>query len=106
MLKPTDEDGKRFVLLRVLPFASVPHICRRSYETILEQAAIYVRTDNAETAKVPTAEHMRRIIDRAVSNQGSALLQQIRRIVGNPLSAAPPVDEERFRAELREDEAQ
>lgn len=82
--------GKRFVVFRISPFATVPHICRKPYNGILQQGAIYVRTDNAQTIKVPTAQHMRRLIDRAVFNQGDSLLAQIRSLVGPGPGPAPP----------------
>lgn len=73
---------RRFVVFRIAPFSTVPHICRQSYDNVLEQAAIYVRTDNAQSIKVPTAQHMRRLVDRATFNQRETLLAQIRSLVG------------------------
>lgn len=45
--------GRLFVVLWIAPFSSVPHICRQSYDIVLDQAAIYVRRDRAQTIKVP-----------------------------------------------------
>ncbi|MBI2886722.1 MAG: ATP-binding protein [Chloroflexi bacterium] len=82
--------GRRFVVFRVAPFANVPHICRQSYDDVLEQAAIYVRTDNAQSIKVPSAQHMRRLIERATFNQRDSLLAQIRELVGPSVGATQP----------------
>lgn len=92
--------GKRFVVFRIAPFATVPHICRQSYDDILEQGAIYVRTDNAQTIKVPTAEHMRRLVERAMVNQGDRLLAQIRSLVGPETAAPRPSPTQRFRDQI------
>ena len=82
--------GRRFVMFRVAPFATVPHICRQSYDNVLEQAEIYVRADNAQSIKVPTAQHMRRLVERATFNQRESLLAQIRELVGPGAGPARP----------------
>ncbi len=75
-------DGKRYVVVRVLPFQTVPHICRMSYASILEEAAIYVRGEGARTIKVPSAEYMRRLVDLAIQTSTDVLVDRIRRLVG------------------------
>ncbi len=93
--------GKNFVILRVVPFETVPHICKTSYASVLEQAAIYVRTDNAESVKVPTAEHMRRLVERATFNQRDRLLAQIRELVGPGTGPTqPPTSTQSFRDQI------
>ena len=74
-------DGKNYVVIRVHPFSSVPHICRRSCGDILQEAAVYVRGEGARTVKVPSAEHMRRMVDRAVQVSADVLVERIRRLV-------------------------
>jgi len=81
LYKPT-VDGKRYVVIRVSPFQTVPHVCRTSYASILEEAAIYVRGEGARTIKVPSAEYMRRLVDRGVQISADTLLDRIRRLVG------------------------
>lgn len=93
--------GRRFVVFRIAPFATVPHICRQSYPGILDQAAIYVRTDNAQSLKVPTAQHMRRLIERATLNQREGLLAQIRELVGAGAGPTqPPTSTQSFRDQI------
>jgi len=75
-------DGNRYVVIRVLPFQTVPHICNNSYADILEEAAIYVRGEGARTIKVPSAEYMRRLVDRAIQISADTLVDRIRRLVG------------------------
>ena len=81
LYKPT-VDGNRYVVIRVLPFQSVPHICSRSYDDVLEEAAVYVRGEGARTIKVPSAEYMRRLVDRAIQINADTLVNRIRRLVG------------------------
>lgn len=92
--------GRHFVVFRVIPFATVPHICRRSYGDVLQEAAIYVRTDNAQSIKVPTAAHMRRLVERATLNQKETLLAQIRSLVGPTATVAPSTATQGFRDQL------
>lgn len=80
LYKPT-VDGKRYVVIRVSPFQTVPHICRTSYDDILEEAAIYVRGEGARTIKVPSAEYTHRMVDRAIQISADALIDRIRRLV-------------------------
>jgi predicted HTH transcriptional regulator len=75
-------DGNRYVVIRVLPFQNVPHICIDSYDDVLEEAAVYVRGEGARTIKVPSAEHMRRLVDRAIQISADTLVDRIRRLVG------------------------
>lgn len=80
LYKP-DVDGNRYVVIRVLPFQSVPHICIKSCGDVLEEAAIYVRGEGARTIKVPSAEYMRRLVDRAIQISADTLVDRIRRLV-------------------------
>ena len=80
LYKPT-VDGKRYVVIRVLPFQSIPHICTCSYDDVLEEAAIYVRGEGARTVKIPSAEYMRRLVDRAIQVRADTLVDTIRRLV-------------------------
>ena len=83
-------DGKTYVVIRVPPFSTVPHICRESCGEVLQEAAIYVRGEGARTIKVPSAQHMRRMVDRATQVNADSLVERIRRLV----SVAPPKEAE------------
>jgi hypothetical protein len=67
---------------------------------MLHQAAIYVRTGDAQSVRVPSAEHMRLLVNRAVENRGAGLLEQIRRLVGPPMGETTATAE-LFESELR-----
>jgi len=100
LYKPT-VDGKIYVVIRVLPFEAVPHVCRASSGDVLQEAAVYVRGEGARTMKVPSAEYMRRMIDRAIEQGGDMLVDRIRRL----LSAAEKQQEEdkrRFESQIAE----
>lgn len=104
LYKPT-VDSKKYVVIRVLPFRTVPHICRTSYGDILEETAIYVRGEGARTIKVPSAEYMRRMVDRAIQISADTLVDRIRRLV----SAAKKEemdDRHRFESQIAELEKQ
>jgi len=81
LYKPT-VDGNRYVVIRVLPFQSVPHICIKSCDDVLGEAAVYVRGEGARTIKVPSAEYMRRLVDRAIQISADTLVDRVRRLVG------------------------
>lgn len=62
--------GRRFVIVRVLPFAELPTICKRNggSNNELRQGAIYTRSiHKPETVEVCTQAEMREIVERAVT---------------------------------------
>ena len=98
--KPTVE-GKRYVVIRVLPFQTVPHVCGRSYGSTLEEAAIYIRGEGARTIKVQSAEQIRRLVDRATQVSADAIVNRIRELVlysQKGLAEAP----DKFEAQAKE----
>jgi predicted HTH transcriptional regulator len=100
LYKPT-VDGKRYVVIRVSPFQTVPHVCRTNYANILEEAAIYVRGEGARTIKVPSAEHMRQIVDRAIQISADTLVNRIRRLV-SALKEGELAGHEHFESQIAE----
>ncbi len=70
-------NGKLFVVTQVHPFQTVPHICIKSYDTVLHQAAIYVRSEACQTVKVQSADKMRALVERATTNSADALVARI-----------------------------
>ncbi len=69
--------GLMYVAVQVLPFQTVPHICVKSFGDILHEAAIYIRTEACQTAKISNAVQMRALIDRATTNSADALIARI-----------------------------
>ena len=81
VIKTPSIDGKRYVVIRVWPFQALPHICRDSYGDILEEGAIYVRGEGARTIKIPSADHMRKLVDRSTQISADTLVNRIRELV-------------------------
>lgn len=80
MYKPT-VDGSRYVVVRTLPFQTVPHICTDSCGQVLDEAAIYIRGEGARTIKVQSAEQMRRLVERAIQINSDAVVNRVRELV-------------------------
>ncbi len=74
--KPVFDDC-RYVVVRVEPFGTIPHICIKSFGEKLHEAAIYVRTQACQTTKVFRPEQLRELVDRATTNGADALVARI-----------------------------
>ncbi len=81
-------DGRLYAAIQVQPFQTVPHVCVRNYGSVLHEAAIYIRTDACQTAKISNAAQMRALIDRATTNSADALVARIDEIYRRAGSAA------------------
>jgi predicted HTH transcriptional regulator len=94
-------DSKAFVILEVAEFDDVPVLCRRGYNDILKQGALYVRPRRKpETVIVGSVQDMRDLLDLAVKKQ---LAKFYRLSSGAGLSArSGPTDNELFEAESEE----
>jgi hypothetical protein len=107
-----EHQGRLFVVVAVTEFHDVPVICTKQYElpgkpakVLLRKGAIYVRTANAESAPLSTAEEMRGLIGLATTKKADQMLAMFQAMLkGRPLLEAKP-DEELFRAERQEVQA-
>ena len=64
----TLSSGVSIVLLEVLEFEHVPHICRRDYPGVLQNGATYVRSlRQPESVPVPSLVEMRILLDLATN---------------------------------------
>ena len=70
-------DGRRYAAIRVDPFLTMPHICRTSSGTVLDEGAVYVRNEACETTRVTTAEQMRRLVERAIQMHADSIVGRI-----------------------------
>ena len=93
-------DGKKYVVIYVLPFQTVPHICRCSYGGVLEEAAVYVRGEGARSIKIASAEHMRRLMDRAIRMVAGPLTAAIRETLSAPEPRETKTDRHAFDVDL------
>lgn len=101
LYKPTVEN-KRYVVILVLPFRVEPHVCRTSYDDILEEAAVYIRGEGARTIKVPSAEYMRRIVNRAIQIRADELVVDWIRWLGGAAEKEKTGNHHRFYSQITE----
>jgi hypothetical protein len=80
-LRKIDHDGKSYVIVEVPQFPDTPHICQKDCPDVLQAGALYVRTDNNETAPVRSSADFRAVLERAVRNRSDTLLSAFRSIL-------------------------
>jgi hypothetical protein len=100
-------DGRVFVVITISEFLDIPHICTKGFQDpaeakkhLLKEAAIYVRTANAESAPVSGVEQLRALIGRATAKKGDELLKQFDSILRGRPTLANRTDEQLFADEL------
>ena len=81
LLRKVTDGDKQFVIIEVPPFPDTPHVCVKEYPKVLSAPALYVRTDNNESAPLRSSADFRLVLDRAVRNRSDALLTSIRSIL-------------------------
>jgi hypothetical protein len=94
--------GAKVVCLQVFEFDDVPHVCRRGFEGVLREGAVYVRPRRIpETVEIATAIDMRDLLDLATEKALRRYIETARR-AGALLSTAAgePDDVERYEREL------
>lgn len=95
--------GTNFVVIEIPRFSDTPHICQKDYPGVLSAGAIYVRTDNNESAPIKDSSDMRTIVEHAVRNRGDQLLSSFRAILtGTVQPTSGPSDIEQFTIQARE----
>lgn len=95
LLKKVTHENKMFVIIQVPRFADTPHICQKEFPQVLITTALYVRTDNNETAPLRSSADFRSIVEQAVRNRSDALLTAFHTVLtgGTP---SPEPDVKRF----------
>ncbi len=104
-----EHQGRPFVVIAVSEFHDVPVICTKQYElagkppkVLLRRGAVYVRTANAESAPLASAEDMRQLIGLATTKRADQMLAMFQAMTkGRPLLAEKP-HEELFQGEREE----
>lgn len=88
---------KKFVVLRIEEFDSIPAICKRDWGNILHRGKIYTRSrGKPETIEVPGQSEMREIIDMAVEKKIREFYERISRVGLRHLIPSEPRDKEQF----------
>jgi hypothetical protein len=111
-LRKIDQAEKTYVIIEIPQFPDTPHICQKDYPEVLRAGALYVRTDNNETAPIRSSADFRAVVERSVRNRSDSLLTAFRSILQTGLlprsenaeSAAAKFDAQRSDAEARFEE--
>lgn len=48
-------DGNKYIVIRILPFDSIPHICIRPYSDVVSEGDIYIRSEGARTTNIQSS---------------------------------------------------
>jgi hypothetical protein len=88
--------GKNYVIIEVPRFPDTPHICQKAFPDVLADRALYVRTDNNESAPVRSSADFRIIIGRAVQNKSDELLQSIRSVIKGSVGTSATTSPDEF----------
>ncbi|MCF7811543.1 ATP-binding protein [bacterium] len=97
-----EDEGKTFVIISVPKFPDTPHICQKDFPDVLHTTALYVRTDNNESAPLKSSSDMRSIVETAIRNRSDTMLTSIRSILVHGVSEEKPDDEIRFQKQIKE----
>jgi len=101
-LRRFTDDGLTFITLDVPPFPNVPHICISDYPDVLLRFALYVRTANNESAPIGSSADFNVVIEQAVRNRGTMLMESMRSILVGANITPTISDNERFAHQLHE----
>lgn len=102
VIKHSSQD-KNYVIVEIPQFPDTPHICQKAYPDVLAPGAVYVRTDNNESAPVKNSADMRAVIEQATRNRADHLLASFRAVLTGtkqPASSAEAL--EQFDAQVQE----
>lgn len=81
LLKKVIYDEKLFVIIEVPRFTDTPHLCQKDFPGVLAAGALYVRTDNNESAPIRSSADFRLVLEQAIRNRGDSLLTAMRAIL-------------------------
>jgi len=88
---------KKFLVIRIEEFDTIPVICKRDWGNILHRGKMYTRSrGKAETIEVPGQTEMREIINMAVEKELRRFHERLSRVGLQPLIPSEPEDKELF----------
>jgi len=95
-----EHESKRFILIRVEEFDTIPVICKKDWGDLLHRGQMYVRSRaKPESVPVPSQSEMREIIEIAIDKGVKTLFQRISR---TGITLPVPSDTELFDKQLEE----
>ncbi len=74
-------DGRRYAILTVRPFKTMPHVCAGGVEGELQPGVFYIRTGDATSRAAVRAYELHGLIQRALRNQRELLGRMLRGIL-------------------------
>jgi hypothetical protein len=93
--------GATVVVIEVAEFEDIPHLCKKAFEPVLRQGALYVRPRKVpETSEVASSVEMREVIDLATEKALRAFVGVAGR-AGLTIGRAAPSDAARYEAERK-----
>ncbi len=92
--------GKFYVVIEVPSFPATPHVCQKEFPGVLSTCAIYVRTDNNESAPLRVSADFQALIERAVRNRSEQLLTSFRTVLKHGLQPPEPADSEQYEKQI------
>src|SRR5207249_4328807 len=79
-------EEKTYVVIEVPGFLDTPHICQKDYPGVLHTPALYVRTDNNESAQLKSSSDFRILVEQAIRRRQDTLLESFRAILTGTVS--------------------
>jgi hypothetical protein len=91
---------KLYVVIQVPPFPVTPHVCQKEFPSVLSACALYVRTNNNESAPLKDSADFQAVIERAVRNRSEQLLASVRTVLKHGLQPPEPADEDQYQKQI------
>lgn len=105
MVHKREYSQMHFVVIEVRAFPSTVHICKSDYPNVLRKPAIYVRTDNNESAEVGTTQDFNHLVERSIRNRSDQMLTQFRSVLVGAKLEPSQNDLERFQSQIEDAES-
>lgn len=76
-------DGKRYAIIKVRPFAVMPHVCASGVSPELQQGVFYIRTQEAASRPAYRVTELHGLIKRALQGQKAQLAEFLRSVLAD-----------------------
>ncbi|MBR2508966.1 MAG: putative DNA binding domain-containing protein [Lentisphaeria bacterium] len=89
-------DGKRYAIIKVRPFETMPHVCSLGVAPELQQGVFYIRTSEAASRPACRAIELHGLFKRALLKQRSQLAELLRDILSEEKIPLDTNDSDRY----------
>lgn len=110
-LRTFEYRGKHLIVIQISEFDSVPIVCKKDAQKrggkdfIFKKGQIFIRTDDAKSKPIQSAEEMHKLLGLGITKKGDELLQSIQRIIrGFPIIETAITPEEMYFEEIEQSE--